>query len=345
MSRLITCLIKYQCHIFWCFPRQGDRISKVSQSLGHLRSRVMNHRNHTRGHQVAGQSDWPRRPGQSMSWPSFAGRAMWFTWTAPASHVSSFMGTCAGTQKPQAAKETLQGKPEVGGRCSDRGGRERPGQSWLAAATNRALKKFEDCCQEKITAARHRRKTSAFAPPSASFQCPRCPRVCASRMGWRVTPAHINEDRTVDIINSDCTCISFLQLYIIYCLHIYDKWLKKYVPLMRGHLQCWNTFPWIQKCLLKRETTVWLQQVKVKSNWRSHLTSWWWWNENYQWKWRGRVTLANCTPVDSLANTAFQDDVTEITAPCTQVSQNLLEWHFDDDDDYMTRDPEMMNGL
>ena len=50
-------------------------------------------------------------------------------------------------------------------------------------ATNRAFEKFEECRQEKITAVRHRRKASASAPPPTSFQCPRCPTVCASRIG------------------------------------------------------------------------------------------------------------------------------------------------------------------
>ena len=70
--------------------------------------------------------------------------------------------------------------------------------------------------------------------------------------------------------------LSVVFLYICYCCILYIVYqyltyvvkccssnvaaqmsqLKMSVPPMRGHLQCRDTFAWIQECALKRGTTV-----------------------------------------------------------------------------------------
>ena len=51
------------------------------------------------------------------------------------------------------------------------------------AAVKKGCKSFEDHRRGKVAAARQRRKEAATAPPTASFPCPNCPRVCGSRIG------------------------------------------------------------------------------------------------------------------------------------------------------------------
>ena len=57
---------------------------------------------------------------------------------------------------------------------------DRPG--WRATIKS-ACSKFEDNRRDKILDARAHRKASVTTPDEASFQCPHCPRLCASRIG------------------------------------------------------------------------------------------------------------------------------------------------------------------
>ena len=57
---------------------------------------------------------------------------------------------------------------------------DRPG--WRATIKS-ACSKFDDNRRDKISDARACRKASVTTPDEATFQCPRCPRLCASRIG------------------------------------------------------------------------------------------------------------------------------------------------------------------
>ena len=57
---------------------------------------------------------------------------------------------------------------------------DRPG--WRATVKS-ACSKFEDNRRDKISDARAHRKASVTTPDEATFQCPHCPRLCASRIG------------------------------------------------------------------------------------------------------------------------------------------------------------------
>ena len=57
---------------------------------------------------------------------------------------------------------------------------DRPG--WRATIKS-ACSKLEDNRRDKISDARARRKASVTTPDDATFQCPHCPRLCASGIG------------------------------------------------------------------------------------------------------------------------------------------------------------------
>ena len=75
-------------------------------------------------------------------------------------------------------KETLK-QCSLPPRDLETSAQDRPG--WRASIRS-ACSMFEDNRRDKISDARARRKASVATPDEATFQCPHCPRLCASRI-------------------------------------------------------------------------------------------------------------------------------------------------------------------
>ena len=76
-------------------------------------------------------------------------------------------------------KETLK-QCSLPPRDLETSAQDRPG--WRVSIRS-ACSMFEDNRRDKISDARARRKASVATPDKATFQCPHCPRLCASRIG------------------------------------------------------------------------------------------------------------------------------------------------------------------
>ena len=106
-------------------------------------------------------------------------------------------------------KETLK-QCSLPPRDLETSAQDRPG--WCVTIKS-ACSKFEDIRRDKILDARARRKASVTTPDEATFQCPHCPRLCASRIGLY---SHARTHR----MNSTETTSSNTMVYQWWFLHI-----------------------------------------------------------------------------------------------------------------------------